>query len=389
MIKGPRGGVYAGGDHGGGFGRNGFADDDFSWSPRRMNHEGLQTALSPLIRQLELYDAHRTELESRNVTPAKMVAMMEILKRPLVIEGCYREHKVALIDQASLRGLLRDMGEHECRVEVRTSAAGLPLYYLPRVRPDYRSVYSLVIEDLYQSEGYPIGDERFVKIMWGGHELYFLCLSQFRQPLLTGDDAQGPGAPQAEVDALLLKVGRHVFQACWHEDQHVGLAAAAQFNLVHFRRAVELLYLCLSVELCELRSACDEAMLQFFKEVYAQPAISAFFVRLAFLDGKALAEVPQAALRLFPGLSRAFSRFLALELPWGRKQAHVPLYKLLFANFSRLDTVREAIAATDELNRAAEALEKQSRAVILSLLEDSGDLYLNPDQGHGPLIAVN
>jgi hypothetical protein len=379
MIKGPKGNPSGGGYRGGGYGRDGFCDDDWNWSSRRMIRTKLDSALSPLISQFKMFEKRRILLENREVTPAMMVATMEILKQKLVIEGHYREHAVTLVDQASVRNFLRDLGDYECRLEIRSAGSGLPMYYLPRVWFDYRSVYSLVLEDLYRSEGYPIGDERFVKIMWAGHEVYFLRLSQFRAALLKDRDSNGESEAQDEVDSQLLKVGRHVFQACWHEDQCVGMAAAGQFDLVDFRRAIELLYLCLSAELCELRSAIDDAMLRFFKDVYDQPAIVAFLGRLAALDGKALAEVPQAALKHFPGLSRAFSRFLAVELPWGRKQAMVPLYKLLFANFSRLDAVREAIAEKEELRQAAESLEKQSQSVIQALLDASGDKGLEPD----------
>ena len=172
-----------------------------------------------------------------------------------------------------------------------------------------------------------------------------------------------------------------MFQACWHEDQLVGMAAAGQFGLEHFRRAVELLYLSLTAELCELRSAVSEDMLRFFKDVYAQPAIKAFLEKLSHLDGKALAGVPQTALKLYPQLSRAFGRFLATELPWGRQQAPMPLAKLLFANFARLEAVRRELAEKDELRQAAERLEKQSQAVIGALLEGAADLDAEIDPG--------
>jgi hypothetical protein len=389
MIKGPKGIPYAGRYPGGSYSRDGSFDDDWGWSSRRMNRQELDAVVSPLTRQLRLYDTARAALETQSVTTVLMASTMEILKRQLTIAGHYREHTVALTDQASVRELLRDLGDYECRLEIRTAASGMPVYYFPRVRPDYRSEYNLILEDLYRSAGYPIGDERFAKIMWRGHEVYFLRLSQFREALLKGCDPEKKTEAQDEVDNLLLKVGRHVFQACWHEDQYVGMAAAAQFHLVNFCRAIELLYLSLSGELCELRSAIDDAMLRFFKETYDQPAILAFLERLTRLDGKALAEVPQAALKLYPGLSRAFSRFLAVELPWGRKRALVPLYKLLFANFSRLDTVRQAIVEKEEPMQAAELLEKQSQAVVRALLEGSADLGAEPDPARKHLRVVN
>ena len=52
----------------------------------------------------------------------------------------------------------------------------------------------------------------------------------------------------------------------------------------------------------------------------------------------------------------------------------MPLHKLLFANFSRLDAVRTAIVDKIELRQAAEILEKQSHQVIREILKVSGDL---------------
>lgn len=388
MIKGPKTYSYAVGSRGVGHVRGGFNDDEWGWRSNRMSGQEFYTAVSVLVRQLARYDEARFRLENEGGSASLLMKTMKLLKEELLIQGRHETHKIALTDQLGLRRLLHhEFWPYECRLEVRKRPTGMPVYYLARVWSDYRSEYSLVMEDLFRSAEYPMGDKRFVKLMRSGHEVYFLRLSQFRQSMLKGLDSKRRHDAQEEVDELLLKVGRHVFQACWHEDQHVGMAAAAQFNLVAFRRAVELLYLCLSAELCELRSACDEAMLLFFREVYAQPAVLAFLTRLAHLDGTALAEVPQAALRLFPGLSRAFSRFLAIELPWGRQDARLPLYKLLFANFSRLDAVRETLAARQELLRAAESLEKQSEAVVLELLADSGSLYLDPGAAPAPLTT--
>jgi hypothetical protein len=388
MIKGPVDNPSGTGYRGGGFNRSGGFDDDWNWPSRRMDRQKLEAVLFALVKNLEQYDEKRRALENRAVTPAMLLSTMELLKHQFEVEVLGRKHTVALVDQASVRGLLRDLWDYECRLEIRTCASGMPLYYVPRIWHDYDSVYSLVLEDIYQSPGYPMADERFVKIMWGGHEIYFIRLSPFRKALLNGRDPLKEPDAEDEVDTLLRKVGRLVFQACWHEDQYVGMVAADQFDLVNFRRAVELLYLSLTAELCELRSGIDEAMLRFFKDIYPQPVIEAFLNRLTGLDGKALAEVPQAALKHFPGLSRAFSRFLAVELPWGRSKTSVPLYKLLFANFSRMETLRNAITEKEELLKAGELLEKQSLSVIDALLDNAGKAGLEPDPNQDRKQAV-
>ncbi len=389
MIKGPSDSSSGSWYRGGGFDRGGRDFDDLDWPARRMTRPVFEDALAPLTERLQAYDEKRIDLETRSLTAAALISTMELLKEHFVVEVLGRRNKMALVDQAAVREFLRGLWDYECRLEIRIAPSGMPLYYVPRIWHDYDAPYSLVLEDAYLSPGYPITDERFVKIMWGGHELYFIRLSPLRAALLEGrGPAEDPKA-QDEADAMLRKVGRLVFQACWHEDQYVGMAAAGLFDLIHFRRAVELLYLCLTAELCELRSAVDEAMLGFFRSVYPQPVIAAFLKRLVRLDGRTLAEVPQAALKLFPKLSQTFSRFLAVELPWGRKQALVPLYKLLFANFSRLDHVRGAITEKDELRLAAEVLEKQSQAVIQALLAEPGDAGTWPKSALEPLGVVN
>jgi len=85
-----------------------------------MSRHGFVSTVAPLIHQIETYDSARSTLENREVTPTMMVSMTEILKHQFVVEGHYREHKVALIDQVSIRGLLRDLGDYECRLEIRT-----------------------------------------------------------------------------------------------------------------------------------------------------------------------------------------------------------------------------------------------------------------------------
>lgn len=389
MIKGPSGSSPGSVYRGGGFDRGGGDFDDWDWPSRRMTRTVFEDALAPLTQRLRDYDEKRAVLETRAVTPAGLIATMEILKQHFEVDVLGRRNKMALVDQVSVREFLRELWGYECRLEIRSAPSGVPLYYVPRIWHDFESLYSLVLEDIYISPGYPIADERFVKIMWGGHEVYFIRLSPLRAALLDGHGPSLDPKVQDDADALLRKVGRLVFQACWHEDQYVGMAAAGLFDLVDFRRAVELLYLCLTAELCELRSAVDGAMLGFFQSAYAQPVIAAFLKRLVRLDGRALAEVPQAALRLFPALSQTFNRFLGVEVPWGRRNVPVALYKLLFANFSRLESVRKAIAEKDELRRAAEALEKQSQAVIQALLAGPVDAGTGPGPALEQLGVVN
>ena len=284
--------------------------------------------------------------------------------------------------------MLQDLGDYDCHLQVRRRSTAMPVYYFCRTCHDYRSTYSLILEDLYLSPCYPIVDERFVKIMRWGHEVYYLRLAMFRKKLLAMLGKEKSSNAQDAVDEVLAKVGGHILQAAWHEDQRVGMAAAEHFGLTGFRQAIELLYLCLSGDLCELRGLVNKEVLQFFKEVYPQPAIHDFLDLLSQLNGEALAHVPQTALKLYPRLSRDFSAFLSTEVPWGRWKTRMPLYKLLFGNFSRLEAVRKGIGENGELKKAAEVLEKQSSAVIRALLDCAQDPGEVSDAAQGPLTIA-
>jgi len=215
--------------------------------------------------------------------------------------------------------------------------------------------YGLIVEDLYASPGYPFHDERLVKLMQAGHEVYYLRLSQMRDRACTMlERVERPGAQSGwATDELLYEVGRYVFQAMWHEDQKPALAACRAFGLVRFAHAMELLYLCLSSDLCSLRGALHEKLFWFFERVYPQPPLVKLLRAIQEADGAILADLPQRARPLYSRLSAAFGSFLKKETTWKKGHGPLPLYKILFSNFSRLDLVRSALTDNGKYTRHA------------------------------------
>jgi len=348
----------------------GYFCQNWNYSPRKLSRKKFNLAIEPFVKQLFKYDRLRKQIEDIGGTLNLPVMIINTLNEEFSVKGLRHSHKIALTHQESIRSMLLDLGEFECKLQVRKLNTGMPVYYFCLTEMDYRLTYSLILEDIYQSSEYPIFDERFVKIMHLGHEVYFLRLSMFRQKTLTMLDKEQTESAQAkQVDEILGKVGRHIFQAAWHEDQFVGMAAANHFELAWFRWAIELLYLCLSGELCDLRRIINKDVQQFFVEVYPQPPISNFLSLLNQLDGEALSRVPQIALKLYPKLSRDFGSFLRVDLPWGKSKIPTPLFKLLFGNFWRLDMICNEIGQNEELRQAGQLLEKQSQEVIQKLFE--------------------
>ena len=323
----------------------------------------VSEALEPLQAHLRSYDAHRVELEKEGGQVRDLKRLTEILRQEISIPGRFRDHQVSLINQAGLKEMIRDV-DYNLHLGVRQLDTRLPVYYLCQLEHRYRSHYDLVLEDLYLSPGYPLPDERFAKLMRHGHELYHVRLSPFRRmakKILGKKKNYG-------VDQLLSDVGNHIFQAAWHDDQRLGVMVAQHFKLPSFLQAIEVLYLCLSGELCEIRNVATYQMFRFFKLVYPQPAIYQFLKLLISLEGGALTGLTQQALELYIQLSQAFNRFLTCKVRWGFRQEPVTMQNLVFGNFSRLALVAEHLAGNSEVKKATEMLELEAQEVVAAMV---------------------
>lgn len=338
------------------------------WYGRYKSVADISRDLEPLIVLLRNYDARRLELETAGGDIQDLRELTEILRGEISIQGQFREYQVNLTNQTGLHEMLRDVGDYQLHLEVRQLATRMPVYYLSRLAHTYRSEYDLIMDDLHVSPGYPLVDPRLVKLMRQGHEVYHLRLSPFRSK--TGE-ILGGGKTRL-VDDLLNKVGRHIFRAAWHEDQRLGVIVAREFGLPLFHQAIEVLYLCLSGELCEIRSAVDDIVFRFFTEVYPQPAIHEFLQLLPRLEGGALTSLAQVALGLYARLSQAFKRFLGVQVGWGFRQESVPLQKLVFGNFSRLARVAGPLGKNFEVREARKNLEREAGEVVAALTRSPG-----------------
>ncbi|MDY6988907.1 MAG: hypothetical protein SWQ30_12725 [Thermodesulfobacteriota bacterium] len=329
----------------------------------------ISEALEPLIHHLARYDAQRIRLEREGGPIGDFKTVTALLETPVPLKTPFGRREITLTDQQGLQGAVRAVSL-DLHLEIRQLPTIMPAYYLCRTHRDYYSEYSLIVEDLHLSPGYPLLSERFVKLMDLGHENYFLRLSQFREGVASLAKTNMPDSGRS-VDSILYDVGRHIFQAAWHEDQQLAVAASPHLNLVAFRQAIELLYLCLSGELCELRSAINGAMLQFFEHCYTQPAILGFLEILMHLDGDKLNNVPKMARHLYARLRQSFRRFLGAEVTGGPLSIEMPIWKRLYANFSRVGLIAKELRRGAQVMAAIRRLEEEASAVINALLTEA------------------
>ncbi|MEW6601599.1 MAG: hypothetical protein AB1499_11580, partial [Nitrospirota bacterium] len=346
-----------------------FDDEDYYYHYNRSISPLLvRRIIGPLIRRLEEYDDLRNKLLYEEWSLRDIVTITGHLATPFDLNTAYRRNSVSLSDQSNLKSAVRDI-DFNLHLDIRLDDNRMPLYYLCRVRRDYWGEYSLIAEDLYMSPGYPVTDERFMKMMCSGHDSYFLRMSHFRpkiEKMLKLDDSHDAD----KIDAFIYDIGRHVFQAAWHEDQRLAVMTARHLELTTFMHAIELLYLCLSGELCELREVIDETSIRFFEEVYEQPGIKSFLKMLGGLEGGMLNNLPLKAGDLYKKLSVSFSKFLSTEVSWGARSLSVPLWKLLCGNFSRFDIIGGSLKRSDQVVEARDRLERDAQIIIRTMLNE-------------------
>jgi len=336
-----------------------------NWAAKSL--EESRQALSPLIKTLKAYDQARRSLETKGGYSSDFNKVSQVLMSSIELGTPFGTRQIRLVDPEKINQALRQVN-WDLKLQVRQLTHRMPVYYIGRTREDWWAEYSLVVEDIYQSHGYPVQDERFYRLMHAGHEIYFLRLAHLRDVTTHFLALRYPNRLH-EIDKILYEAGRYVFQHAWHEDQRLAMLISQYFGLTEFKHAIELLYLCLSADLCELRSAVSPILLELFEIIYPQPAIRQVLENLCDLDGQQLNNLPRTAISTFKYLTKAFSRFLKTEIAWRGRKWKIPLWKLIYSNLGRMNLVVGRIETETSLEAACRNLEKASSDIVSMLLE--------------------
>ena len=343
---------------------NWYAGEPF-W--RRLTPEETRQAVEPLVERLDGVQQVLRKLKTIGGYIADLNKVTALLRHPIVLNTPSGSQTISLINPEGVSRVLKQVN-WDLKLQVRQLPNRMPAYYIGRTRQDWWAEYSLVVEDIYQSPDFPVQDERFYRLMHAGHEMYYLRVAQFREAAAEYMALKHPDNPMT-TDHLLYSAGRNVFQHAWHEDQRLAFLVARNFGLEDFKRAIELLYLCLGADLCELRSAVTPVMLGFFETVYPQPAIRRALAEICAMDGQQLNHLPRLAIQVYQKLSKAFGGFLKTELAWGDTNKELPLWNLIYANLGRLETISPRLMNTTSVGQACFNLEEESRIFVKMMFE--------------------
>ena len=172
----------------------------------RPENKEIRPSLRDLIGRLDEYDNLRLELELHGGRIGQLNALTRLLREPLNVLVNGQSREVRLVDQASLRSAITSL-DSDLHLQIRLKPSHMPAYYLCRTKTDYWAEYSLIVEDYYQSPGYPLTDSRFGRLMRAGHEQDFLRLSRFRESVAMLLSLDGGSADDYAVDEKLHLLG--------------------------------------------------------------------------------------------------------------------------------------------------------------------------------------
>ena len=336
---------------------NNFPGSNLFWERTEFTRQ----MLNPLLRVLKDYDKLRMQLMDQGGKLEDMVQLRDILRREFNI-GDRFDKAVSLVDQRGVKRMLHYYDDGDLILDIKQHEYGFPIYYLCKAHTSYDTMYNAVVEDLYRSPDYEFYDNRLVKLMDVGHQYILLRMSPYRKKFMKilSDELK---SKQSTVDFLLSDIGTNVLQYAWHEDQNIGIYCSEAFDLPNFRKAIELVYVCLTADLCDLRSNTDSYYLKFFQKVYRQDAIHDFLCMLLQADDLPVISLQQTARATYSHLLRAFNDFLSCKVDAAGSR-DIPAYKLILGNIFRLNLVWNEIRDDPSIQKATRELEEMSSQCI-------------------------
>lgn len=300
---------------------------------RKPSYEETVRMISPLVDHLGRVDASRLDLFQNSVSISKLQDYNDLLIEPVRIGRNYSDHEIKLSDHDIERKLARE-GFWDLKLSVRKGRMDFPKYYLCEYREFFGRDYGIVLSDYYKSQDYQFTDSRFARMVNYGHESNFIRMSSFRSDVnrLISEENQ------EKTNDVLKKVGSYFLQGAWHEDQLVAWVVSGVFGLHKFREAIEIIYFILGSDFTETRNYFDDDIEQFFTLVYPRKAFLGMIQKIGSSTAEDAMEMEHIAREWYRSLNKAFSSLLKTELSWGMR-AKISLYKIIYANFYRLEKV--------------------------------------------------
>jgi len=313
-----------------------YAYRDFYRLKKRYSEK--KEILQPLSDHLKKVDDLKDVILNHRVSLNSLVEMAKLLNSDInLISSRLQKKPIALSRLKDIDEAFFDAGLGNVVLDVRRGPFMFPAYCLCECTKSYTRNYGLITAEFYLSSDYVISDDRFLQLMYNGHEIPFIRMSSFRDRTAAMFGVN-PDADQ-KADDLLKSIGDHFLQSSWHEDQEIAHVLNQKLGgLSLFNEATELLFFILGTDLSLARGNITPEVKKFFENVYPRPTLARLLSRIENGGDAEMKELEKRSRSLYQRCSRMFSEFLQTHVNWGPEGIikGIPFYKIVFSNLSRL-----------------------------------------------------
>jgi hypothetical protein len=319
--------------------------------------------LEPLISHLKKVDQHRFDLYNKSISLNKLRAYKSLMAEPVALSAGCDSVQFSLLEHTKFERLVSSLGLWDIQLQVRRCKFTFPKYLICETTDNYDSGYGLVLAEYFRSFDYGIEDERFIRLMSGGHEKYYIMMEPFREKLSSGSRFSS-----SQIETVLKAAGENYLQTAWHDDQMVSFLVADHLKIQVLKEAIEILYLVLGADLSSLRGNYTPEMKSFFSDVFPRKSIGLMLEKTENLTAKEFQNIEEKARFWYSELNSCFASFLSTKIEF--KGCRMPAYKLIFANIFRLNLVSNAILRNPEIKAAIKIIKSTSYAALKDLLSN-------------------
>jgi len=326
--------------------------------------------LQPLSNHLTEVDSHKDGILNHRVSMERLVGMARLLNTEIKLNGSHRDDKpLALSKLKDLDEAFFHAGLGNVVLDVRRGPFMFPTYCLCECTKSYLRNYGVITAEFYLSPDYIIPDDRFLRLLYNGHEIPFIRMASFRDKT-TSMFGENPETDR-KTEELLKIIGDYFLQSSWHEDQEIAHVLNQKLGgLSRFNEATELLFFILGTDLSHARGQITADVKKFFEEVIPRPSMVNLLCRIGSGGDAEMKELEKRSRTLYQRCSSMFSEFLQTPVNWGPEGIvkGIPFYKVVFSNLSRIQLL-ERFKEDNKVQKAMKELEGFGEEVLAQINE--------------------
>jgi len=317
-----------------------------------------QLSLNRLKSHLKEIDGLIHTVEKGHITSSTMADITDKLRSKRLLSNGSNIFRVKFNEPAELK---RTLFLLDPSLHLEIQQAGLfPRYYLCRLSSGSTRH---VIEDIHLSPGFPMTNERFLRMSRHGRQFLAIRVSTYHDELKK--------ILKGRTKKTLEKAADNILQYAWHVDQsllHI-LAHRQALDLPESLYLSELIYL-LCFKYWEDVHQHSKRLNTFFEKVYPNPYLPGIIESVSNKNEVERTVLFACAREMYSGFQHALNKLLNIEVRLQSKGDTTSLKHVLFSNLYRFNEIVKVLDLNndDRIKEEAQKLEARAKTLSFQLL---------------------